>query len=435
MVSKKNATNKKKYSLKKNAIKKQWGGVLSPEEIDELGPMNNNNLHKYVLLACPEFKHIVDFFYDKRRDLFFKGRLKWDKYDDGTPKMYLDEFTVKMLKGRRVIYFGYFSFNEPSSTNILSQYMFLSSLSSYGINQLNIVLPYYPTGTMERITREGELGTGYYLAHIFNSIPSGAQKNELIVIDMHALCSRFFFHTNIKMTFITMFQQILNMTRVTDGYSVVVFPDDGAAKRNSLLFKIENETRVKNREPELKTITCGKIRNEAERIIEITGDIDDLLGILQTNLTNLRQGITFNKVNLFIMDDLIQTGGTAGKTVDKLNNTIIDKLGISVEESIALIKYKLFITHPIFPNKKQEPTLASVKEILISKLYMNKLTNLEFITTDSRPPMAGLLNRINSEDPELMGRIMIQPIADILLNVITDINTPFIAPYYEKLEE
>jgi len=429
MISKKNNNNTKKHSKKNNKIQKQSGGILSGEQIEQLGIMNNRNLDKYVLLSCPEFDHIVNFFIENKPEYFFKGNVTWNKYDDGTPKMFLDEFTVKMLKGRRVIYFGYFSFNEPKATNILSQYMFLSSLSSYGINQLNIVLPYYPTGTMERITKEGELGTGYYLAHIFNSIPSGAQKNELFVIDMHALCSRFFFHTNIKMTFITMFQQLLNTTKMIEGYSMVVFPDDGAAKRNSLLFKIENENRQKKAEVPLNTITCGKIRNEAERIIEITGDIEELLQFIQINVTKYRSDEAFIPVNLFIMDDLIQTGGTAGKTVDKLNNTIIEKAQITEKESIQLIQYKLFITHPIFPNKTEEPTTDSVRNILLNTLRMNKLPNLEFITTDTRPIMSTLLNKLNIEDSELKGRIKVQPINNILLNVFTDINTPFIVPF------
>jgi phosphoribosylpyrophosphate synthetase len=416
------------YKRKKSLIKKQLGGILNTEQLAILGNRNELSLDKYVILSCREFEPLAQSLVSRSPSLFIKGNVTWTKYPDGTPKMFLDEYTVKMLRGRHIIYLAYFSFNEPNSTNILSQYMLLSSLASYGINKLHIILPYYPTGTMERIQIEGELGTGYYLAHFFNSIPCGNSKNELYVIDMHALCTRFFFHTNVKMTFVTMFAKYVQIINANPGPSFVVFPDDGAEKRNKQLCEINK----------VKFITCAKKRDKDERTIQITGSLTEVISTAHTNLQKLRKSEKIDNINLFIMDDLIQTGGTAGTTILELNDALKTKLNeqlvkdtvLNDEEWSQLIKYKLLITHSILPvTDSTEPTITSVKSIFIEKLNFNSIPNLDFVTTDTRPNMANMLTQINTEEGLLKGRITVISIDDILLSIFTDINTPYITPF------
>ncbi len=191
----------------------------------------------------------------------------------------------------------------------------MCSLASYGIKELNIVLPYFPTGTMERIVGEGELGTGYYLAHLLNSIPCGAYKNVLYVMDMHALCSRFFFHTNIRTVFITMMPKYLDIIKpivgkvvaveavpVVNVFKCIVFPDYGAEKRNKELCNGRDA----------KFITCSKKRSGDDRTIEITGNIDELKNAIHAEHT----------IEFYIVDDLVQTGGTLGETAKKLVETL-----------------------------------------------------------------------------------------------------------------
>ena len=93
----------------------------------------------------------------------------------------MNKETVVKLKGGKVIFFAYFSFNEPELTSIITQLLFLNSLNHYGVAEINIVLPYFPVGTMERIVGEGEIPTAYSLAHMLNMIPCGASKNNLYV--------------------------------------------------------------------------------------------------------------------------------------------------------------------------------------------------------------------------------------------------------------
>ena len=167
-------------SRKRHSLKAKSGGGKFKGLIDTAGGVKKAP----VILSCPEFNDLANELSSKCN--FIKGNVYFNKYGDGTPKIFMDELTVKLLRGRKVYFLAYFSFNECTgenpATNIMDQYMFMCSLASYGIKELNIVLPYFPTGTMERIVGEGELGTGYYLAHLLNSIPCGAYKNVLYVL-------------------------------------------------------------------------------------------------------------------------------------------------------------------------------------------------------------------------------------------------------------
>jgi phosphoribosylpyrophosphate synthetase len=298
---------------------------------------------------------------------FFRGYINWKLYSDKTPDLKMNANTTKKLRGAKVIYFAYFSFNEsastpvstpastpvstpvstPASTPIIDQFLFLNALNHYGVAEINIVLPYFPVGTMERIVGEGEIPTAYSLAHLLNSIPEGAAKNNLYMFDIHALCSRFFFHTNTRPILLTIMPEYLSHIEtkyresesefvngkkreprfVSDDYNIIVFPDDGAQKRFGKMI------------PEgFKTITCTKIRNGELRTIKID----------QEGLKNLDPVKTTGKtVNLFIIDDLVQSGGTLLETCDGLRSELANSRYALLEGKI---RYITMVTYSVFPN-------------------------------------------------------------------------------------
>ena len=200
---------------------------------------------KYVLLSCPEFDGVVDEIMEadgapfaaaaaaaaaaepnyakfreqsdrkknsaevqalfgrsksnQKTDHYYRGFINWNSYDDGAPNIKMNKETTLRIRGAKVIFLLYLTFNENCSvkaTSIVDQIIFLNSLSHYGVGEINIVLPYFPVGTMERVTGEGEIPTAYALSQMLNSIPEGSAKTNLYIFDIHALCSRFFFHTN-----------------------------------------------------------------------------------------------------------------------------------------------------------------------------------------------------------------------------------------------
>ena len=335
---------------------------------------------------------------------YYRGFINWKTYGDKTPDIKMNADTVKRLKGGKVIFFAYFSFNEPNATPIMNQLLFLNSLNHYGVAEINIVLPYFPVGTMERIVGEGETPTGYALAQMINSIPSGSSKNTIYIFDIHALCSRFFFHTNTIPVLVTLMPKYLNYIKTTfpekiNNLNIIVFPDDGAKKRFEKLL-----------DKDTKTITCSKVRIGDERKIKIDEGIEQLLESDKKKLKN-------TNINLFIIDDLVQSGSTLMTTVDELNtqiNTDYDK------QNNTKVSFYTLVTHSIFPTKNENDKIELFQKQNIEKL----------ITSDSRPlkikEIQKELSSINKLD-----KLQVISIAPICHEIFTngDKKSSYIAPY------
>ena len=115
-------------SRKRHSLKAKSGGGKFKGLIDTAGGVKKAP----VILSCPEFNDLANELSSKCN--FIKGNVYFNKYGDGTPKIFMDELTVKLLRGRKVYFLAYFSFNECTgenpATNIMDQYMFMCSLAS-----------------------------------------------------------------------------------------------------------------------------------------------------------------------------------------------------------------------------------------------------------------------------------------------------------------
>jgi phosphoribosylpyrophosphate synthetase len=347
---------------------------------------------------------------------FYRGFINWKNYPDKTPDIKMNSSTVSKLRGSKIIYFAYFSFNESSATPIIDQLLFLNSLNHYGVAEINIVLPYFPLGTMERIVGEGETPTGYALANMLNSIPSGASKNNIYIFDIHALCSRFFFHTNTIPILITLMPAYLKYindafpetnpeTNFNSNLNIIVFPDDGAKKRFEKLIPSN-----------FKTITCSKTRIGDNRIVKI--DQGDIGKITKESETFTVKGesrkikmLKNNKINLFIVDDLVQSGGTLLETINGLQEIFKREYALSYDP--AKIKFFTLVTHSVFPDDAN-----------ITKFFSDDKVS-QLITSDSRPLRAKYLTDNQGAKVEII------KISEILYNIFTsrDGKSNYVAPF------
>jgi len=64
------------------------------------------------------------------------------------------------------------------------------------LQTLTVVLPYYPTGTMERVTKEGQVATASTLARLFSNLPRIGKPIRVAVYDLHTLQNRFYLSGN-----------------------------------------------------------------------------------------------------------------------------------------------------------------------------------------------------------------------------------------------
>ena len=211
--------------------------------------------------------------------------------------------------------------------------------------------------------------------------------------------------------------------------NIIVFPDDGAKKR----FE-------KQMPKNFKTILCSKERKGDDRIIKIEEGIEriDLAG--KTN-------------NFFIIDDLIQSGGTSKETVHGIKTSIVkfieekvtyantNGLPLPVTRNIESDKFKYYtmITHLVAPNADKfydfiKPTSELTEE---EKCKANKLGLVvgqveKLITTNTRPLRGpALIDFLNRKTPARnfgTEKIHIIDISEIIFDVLTKKDTLYIAP-------
>lgn len=323
----------------------------------------------------------------------------------------MNSATVSKLRGSKIIFFAYFSFNEPEATSIMDQMLFLNSLNHYGVAEINIVLPYFPVGTMERIVGEGEVPTGYALANMLNSIPSGASKNNIYIFDIHALCSRFFFHTNTIPVLITLMPDYLSY--ITSTYSsdlnFIVFPDDGAKKRFDKLIP-----------GTFNKIVCNKTRIGNERIIKIESGMDKLTVANTSASGSTLKLVSGKQINMFIIDDLVQSGGTLTETIKGIKDFLLRECENNEEQKKAIdaIKFNTLVTHSVFPTE------SNITNFFASDKNVNKL-----ITSNSRPQRVKYIADSNTEKEK--EKVKIIDIAPVLHKIFTQSgeSTKYIAPY------
>jgi len=209
----------------------------------------------------------------------------------------------------------------------MEQFAVLMVLCESFIHSLTILCPFFPTGTMERVTKEGEVATANTLAWQFNSLPRIANPTKVVIYDLHTLQNRFYFKGGALVKMATAVHIIVRKLRETyqDGISIV-FPDEGAYKRFSSFFN------------GFDTIICGKRREGNDRIVFIY------------------DGDPKGK-KVIIIDDLVQTGGT----LHVCKNVLMDAGAISVDA---------YVTHAVFPNESWKDFLPGGKKEGFNKFWI-----------------------------------------------------------------
>lgn len=200
-----------------------------------------------------------------------RAKIRFESFPDGWPNLFIEDVKEK-IEHKEVTYIGDFSRPEYLFPN----YVIIRGILDYYADKVRVIVPYFPVGTMERISKKGEVATASYFADILSHLPSGRSgKTSLHTFDIHALVERFLFdsfHVNAEL------HTTLSLLDIPKD-AVIAFPDDGAGKRFHEAF------------PGHDRIICAKVREGDKRIITI------------------KEGDPKGK-DIVIIDDLIQTGGT-----------------------------------------------------------------------------------------------------------------------------
>lgn len=265
---------------------------------------------------------------------------KWNKFDDGgTDNIQLGVFhPTNLLRGRDVLFMASFHNNDATLSQL---HAFVVILQSF-IRSLTICLPFYPVGTMERVTTEGTVATANTLAQLFAGLPNVGLPTRLMIYDLHTLQNRFYFSGSTVAHLVTAVPLLLQRLREPGcQIDAIAFPDDGASKRFAPLFP-----------PGLyHEVVCAKKRDGEQRRVVITeGDVKGR--------------------HCCIVDDLTRSGGTLYEAA-----LVLQKGGAA--------SVSCFVTHGVFPFQTwKEFARGGPKAGVFERIW---LTNSVPATTDVLP--------------------------------------------------
>ncbi|KAI9074135.1 hypothetical protein K1719_043906 [Acacia pycnantha] len=185
------------------------------------------NSKKVSLFYCDETKSLAQKI-AAEFDAIELRNIDWGKFPDGFPNIFIPN--AQGIRGQHVAFLA--SFSSPAV--IFEQIPVIYALPKLFIASFTLVLPFFPTGTSERMEDEGDVATAFTLARLLSNIPiSRGGPTSLVTFDIHALQERFYFGDNILPCFesgIPLLKRRLQELPDSDNISIA-FPDDGAWKR------------------------------------------------------------------------------------------------------------------------------------------------------------------------------------------------------------
>jgi len=232
------------------------------------------------------------------------GKIEWKTFADGFPNIFVND--AEGVHGRHVAFLA--SFHNASV--IFQQLSVIYSLPKMFVASFRLILPFFPTGTFERVDKEGEIPTAVTMARMLSTIPhSRGGPTDMIVFDIHALQERFYFGDSVTPLFASGIPLLLEqLAKLEDASDVVIaYPDEGACKRFHNFFTAYDE------------VVCTKVREGDKRIV------------------TLKEGHPKGK-HVVIVDDLVQSGGT-----------LIECAKVLVREGASAVS--AYVTHGVFPNE------------------------------------------------------------------------------------
>jgi adenine phosphoribosyltransferase len=263
--------------------------------------------NRVIVFSPPTMKSIANGIVSKSMN-YRSGAIHWNYFPDGFPNIKFEH--MKFLENKKTV----FILDLQNKHLLLEQLSMMMVLADQFVESLDIIVPYFAPGTMERVEEEGTLATAETTARLVSMCLPMTKKGRvtLRIFDLHTQQNRFYFPKEkvaIKMeSAIDLLKSRIPQT------TTIVFPDDGAHKR----FRTQFEN--------YKIIVCSKVREEGDKR-SVT--IKDRLNIPNDDKTYLD--------DVLIVDDLVQTGGTLEECRKALVN-------------FGAKKVSCYVTHAVFPK-------------------------------------------------------------------------------------
>ncbi|KAK9663974.1 hypothetical protein RND81_14G010500 [Saponaria officinalis] len=268
--------------------------------------MEKPNKKKVLLFYCEEAQELAHKV-AAQSDLIQLQSISWRSFDDGFPNLYINN--AQDIRGHHVAFLA--SFSKPEV--IFEQLSVIYALPRLFVASFTLVLPFFPTGSFERMEEEGDVATAFTMARLLSNTPvARGGPTSLVVYDIHALQERFYFGDQVLPCFETGIPLLKQRLQELPGADkiVIAFPDDGAWKRFHKLLD------------HYPTVICTKVREGDKRIVRV------------------KEGNP-SGYHVVIVDDLVQSGGT-----------LIECQKVLKAHGAA--KVSAYVTHAVFPKNSFE---------------------------------------------------------------------------------
>lgn len=220
------------------------------------------------------------------------GHIKWDTFSDGTPNLQIEN--TNNLIGKKIV----FVMDLSDLSKLFTQLSAMIVIQRKQVASLDIHIPYFSVGTMERSVSDGEVATAETLSKIISSLCEPDDKKPVIhLYDFYALANRFYFDHS-KCTVVMKSTIPIFKEQYCDLDTIIVYPDDGAHKRFSIFFK------------KYRQIVMSKMRDGDLRKVSVK----EYIGFPKTTTLDMK------KFKTLIVDDLCQSGGTLLEVISAVRN-------------------------------------------------------------------------------------------------------------------
>lgn len=254
-----------------------------------------------ILFHCPQMTNLARRIRDAGKPHIKLATITWKRFEDEYPNLHIEK--QRRIRRSNVAFLA--SFDHPR--DIFEQLSVIYAMPRAGAQLFKVILPYFPTGTMERVDDEGQVATAKTLARMLSFVPiCGQGPTELVMYDVHALQQRFYFGDNIVPRLKTGTKYLKERLAAMPDIAIA-FPDYGASKRFARMFGEFPDQ-----------IICNKIREGDKRVVIVA------------------EGDPHGK-HVVIVDDLIKTGGT-----------LIECRAVLMRHGAA--KVSAYATHGSFPQ-------------------------------------------------------------------------------------
>eukprot|EP00899_Mesostigma_viride_P027438 jgi/Mesvir1/787/Mv17385-RA.1 len=274
-----------------------------PLHLSGMGGGDDKCAKEVLLLYCDEAAELAHKVAAETKCISL-STVTWSRFADGFPDLFITD--ALSLRDRHVAFLA--SFHTPGA--IFEQLAVIYAIPRLFVRSFTLVLPYFPTGTVERMEDEGDIATAVTLARMLSALPlSRGGPTPLVIFDIHALQERFYFSDNVMPCFLSAIPLLKEaLEELPDANNVTIaYPDEGAWKRFHMQFQGYPE------------IICTKVRDGDKRIVQ------------------LKEGQPLGR-HVVIVDDLVQSGGTLLQCANVLH-------------ARGAVKVSAYATHGVFPQE------------------------------------------------------------------------------------